>query len=114
MGKELLTYKCGHQVFTTLYGPRCVRDQRIIAASGQLCSQCALAVLQDIARREKEMYEIRTLTEHGWDAEPIGQNNEFATVWDAEAAIETLRELGDDWSYNPETGESQEYRVFKV
>ncbi len=42
-----------------------------------------------------------------WDIDGIGEPNAFDTYEEAEAAIEELRQLGDDWA-------AAEYRVVEV
>ena len=43
-------------------------------------------------------YEIITRFDGEWTNDGIGTPNEFATRAEAEAAIEELRALGDDWA----------------
>jgi len=54
-----------------------------------------------------DMYQIETLNANGWNADGIGDNNEFQTRSEASEAIEALRQLGSDWA-------TATYRVVEV
>lgn len=51
--------------------------------------------------------ETRGPASRDWTTDGIGAANEFATEAEAEATIEALRNLGDDWA-------EAEYRVTEV